>query len=259
MLKNIAKKSLMLIQDILTLDFKSKYLNHQSTPVRIKQFGYKVWGNNFTTLRYLKKEIFDNEEYYFRTTNTEPTIIDCGSNIGMSILYFKHLYPKAKIIGFEPNPSSFSLLQRNIKINNIANVELHNACLSNNNKPVEFYCGPAGSNSLIGSMFPSRTNDNKINVNSIKLSEIINGSIVDAVKIDVEGAEWLIIEDLIENNCLKNINTLLIEYHHKIGLSKSNLSKFLGYLELNGFEYNIRTNYKKRESFQDIFIEAYQL
>jgi FkbM family methyltransferase len=257
MLKNILKNALLIFQDYFSLDFKVRYLNYVNRPVSTKLLKYTIWGSNFSTLRYLKSEIFDNKEYYFIAENSTPLIIDCGANIGMSVIYFKYLYPDSKIIAFEPNPSSFHFLKKNIALNHLYNIELHNICLSNNNLPVDFYTGPIGSSSLIGSMFSNRTNQNKITVESSRLSAFIKNQKIDLLKIDVEGAEWLIMDDLIESKCIKNIKRLLIEYHHKIDSSKSKLSSFLCFLEENGYEYNLRTNYQKTGSFQDIFIDAY--
>ena len=50
-------------------------------------------------------KIWGNEEYYFETSNPSPYILDLGSNIGISITYFKSLHPNARIIAFEPNPT----------------------------------------------------------------------------------------------------------------------------------------------------------
>ena len=77
------------------------------------------------------KEIFVNEEYRFESKEESPYIIDCGSHIGLSILYFKYLYSKAKILGFEPNFENYKILQKNIKRNNLTGVKVINTALSN--------------------------------------------------------------------------------------------------------------------------------
>lgn len=41
------------------------------------------------------------------------TIIDCGSNIGLTVRYLAAAYPDARIIAVEPDESNFTLLQRN--------------------------------------------------------------------------------------------------------------------------------------------------
>jgi FkbM family methyltransferase len=43
----------------------------------------------------------------------QPLIIDCGSNIGASVLWFSTRYPKAHILAVEPAPDNFELLQLN--------------------------------------------------------------------------------------------------------------------------------------------------
>src|SRR5690242_10249467 len=55
-------------------------------------------------MRYLYREVFAEREYWFATDSPRPVILDCGSNIGMAILFFKSLYPEAEIFAFEPAP-----------------------------------------------------------------------------------------------------------------------------------------------------------
>jgi FkbM family methyltransferase len=43
----------------------------------------------------------------------QPLIVDCGSNIGASVLWFHSRYPKAHILAVEPAPDNFELLRRN--------------------------------------------------------------------------------------------------------------------------------------------------
>jgi FkbM family methyltransferase len=42
-----------------------------------------------------------------------PLIIDCGANIGCSVLWFLSRYPKAHLLAFEPAPDNFDLLSKN--------------------------------------------------------------------------------------------------------------------------------------------------
>src|SRR5688500_10055596 len=54
------------------------------------------------------REIFVREIYRFETDIRNPVIIDCGSNIGLSVLYFHKSYPGARILAFEPDAGNFS-------------------------------------------------------------------------------------------------------------------------------------------------------
>jgi FkbM family methyltransferase len=53
-------------------------------------------------------------EYYLPPSLAPQVIVDVGSNIGASILYFRELFPQAQIFGFEPHPETFAVLQRNV-------------------------------------------------------------------------------------------------------------------------------------------------
>ena len=43
----------------------------------------------------------------------QPLIVDCGANIGCSVLWFNARYPKAHIVALEPAPDNFELLSAN--------------------------------------------------------------------------------------------------------------------------------------------------
>ena len=53
-------------------------------------------------------------EYYVPPAIRPRTILDIGSNIGASIIYFHHRFPDAKIFGFEPHPDTFRILKQNV-------------------------------------------------------------------------------------------------------------------------------------------------
>ncbi|MEP6698801.1 MAG: FkbM family methyltransferase [Verrucomicrobiota bacterium] len=62
---------------------------------------------------------------YFLPAALEPKVIlDIGSNIGTSILFFHEQFPSAKIYGFEPNPETFRILEKNVGA--ISSVEVFN-------------------------------------------------------------------------------------------------------------------------------------
>jgi FkbM family methyltransferase len=44
----------------------------------------------------------------------QPLIVDCGANIGASVLWFNARYPKSHIVAIEPAPDNLNILKRNI-------------------------------------------------------------------------------------------------------------------------------------------------
>ena len=51
-----------------------------------------------------------NGLYAFVARDARPWIIDCGANVGMSVLFFKALYPAASVIAIEPDRAAFDRL-----------------------------------------------------------------------------------------------------------------------------------------------------
>ena len=66
-------------------------------------------------------------EYYLPLALDPKVILDIGSNIGASVLYFHERFPSAKIYGFEPHPETFRILQANVDA--IPSVEVFNYAL----------------------------------------------------------------------------------------------------------------------------------
>src|SRR5438132_2523915 len=55
-------------------------------------------------------------EYYVPPGLRPKIILDIGSNIGASIIYFHRQFPDANIFGFEPHPDTFRVLQKMSRI-----------------------------------------------------------------------------------------------------------------------------------------------
>ncbi len=85
------------------------------------------------------------------TEKVNPFTVDPGSNIGMSILFFKTIYPQARITGFEPSKATCELLKRNIAANGLTRVEVHQAALGMEGSTIEFFVGPEEPGSLYNS------------------------------------------------------------------------------------------------------------
>jgi len=233
-----------------------KIIAKKQTPAKIKVFGFEIVNYNYRLLDYLVKEVFVGFEYKFLAKTQNPIIFDCGANIGMATIFFKWLYPDATIYAFEPQTKTFEFLQQNVKNNNLTNVFCYNLALSDAEGTITFY--ESDSQNLMGSILEDRVVGTKIEVQTKRLSDFITQK-VDLMKIDVEGAENLIIKDLVERKLLSKdkIDQIIMEYHHKIPNQKSAMGNFLEPFEKNNFEYQIRTDFHKLETFQDMLIHFF--
>ncbi len=221
---------------------------------------YKITGFNYYLLDFLFNEVFIGESYNFITTKPSPVIIDCGANVGFSVLFFKRLYPQAIIHAFEPNPNSYKYLEKNVSQNALTNTTTYNLALSDKEETISFYVNGEDLGTLVGSIKKERGGDTELKVKAIKLSHFIKNlnAEIDMLKIDVEGAEINIIDELCDAQGLDKVKEIIIEYHHKIKGEKGNLSGFLAKLEKQGFDYNISSAFTRIGQFQDILIHLYR-
>ena len=176
---------------------------------------YKVSYFNEQEFHLLKREIFTYDCYYFDSNNPKPLIIDVGSYIGLSILYFKNIYPNSKVIAFEPILESFEKLEENIFINNIQNIELHNSAILDSDGEKEMYLDSTDLKRFSVASFNkdawnSEVPSKKITTKTEKLSKYLKQD-VDLLKLDVEGSEQGILKGVTEY--FDNIRNIILEYH----------------------------------------------
>ncbi|MDZ4667784.1 MAG: FkbM family methyltransferase [bacterium] len=241
---------------LLRLRFK-EIGEKKNTIISEQIFGFQIHAYDYTTLLFLFREIFLTKDYYFTSESATPRIIDCGANIGFSLFFHKYFHPNAEVVAFEPNPSAFELLALNVKSNGLNQVSLIQKAVSENEDPIFFYVNE-DKGSLLSSVRNDRGGNTQIKIETCLLSSYLDRP-VDLLKIDVEGAEWLILNDLKANTQkLSQVKQVILEYHHRINGEESRLCSFLSYFEECGFNYNIRTNYQNQGDFQDLVINFYR-
>ena len=77
--------------------------------------------------------------YAFPSTTPAPYIIDCGANVGVSILAFKKSFPDARIVAFEPDPMVFAALRANVERAGWSSVEVVNKAVWCDESELEFW------------------------------------------------------------------------------------------------------------------------
>jgi acetolactate synthase small subunit len=105
-----------------------------------------------------------------------------------------------------------------------------------------------------------RNDGERIVVPARRLSSFINEEI-DMLKLDVEGAETSVLQDLAETGRLQMVRQMHLEYHHHIDDKEDKLSAMLSMLEDHGFGYQIGAQtgcWPKPGSFQDVSLYCYR-
>jgi FkbM family methyltransferase len=135
---------------------------------------------------------------------TEPkTILDLGSHVGATVLFWRERFPGALIVAVEPDPVTFSRLRRNV--GRWPGVDLRNVAVCMDDGPVAFFSanqswvsslsGEGERVTVVGRSFPSL---------------VMEIGHVDLLKVDIEGAEQYILDD----GALQNVDAIVGEYHN---------------------------------------------
>lgn len=172
--------------------------------------------------------IFVDRDYDFRCSR-EPCIVDGGANIGMALLFWKTKWPRARVTAFEADPKIAAIARANLDSAGIRDVDLIEAALSDQEGSVSF--SPDGS---VGGRVST---SGVIGVPAVRLSPYLTGGSVDLLKLDIEGAETVVLMEA--EHQLEAVKRIFVEYHSMIG-ERQTLVELLTILRDNGFRVAIR-------------------
>ena len=229
-------------------------------PRRERLLGWDVAYATYPMLVYLVEDVLLSAPYRVSLSTDAPVIVDCGANIGLSALYFRRRFPRSRIVAFEPDPPAFALLRENLDRNGCADVVAHAVALGCADGTVEFFYDDAMRGSVHAGTVgrPWLTGRSEVPVR--RLSTLLPDS-VDLLKLDVEGAEGDVLDDLVQTGALDRVAAVVMEYHHHLD-DQDKLGGVLSLLERAGFGYQLATAENHAilgaGSFQDVLLYAYR-
>lgn len=194
---------------------------------------YEVKFDDSVEFHTLKREIWGSHQYYIELDNESPRILDLGSHIGLSTLYFKTLFPASEIDSYEPHPDSFRLLKENLEWNNIQGVTIHNEAASVGESSLTLHVNEDNTWRSTVSIHPMAWNESQHTIpmtfRATPFRQIISAP-YDLVKMDVEGYEYELIKSV--KNELNNCKHWLIEIH---GRGHYDVRELIAIFEKQGF------------------------
>lgn len=211
------KKRRTLFKSILNKGYKY-FIENDTTIIQINTT--KINLRNGTSDLQVFEQIYIIDEYaslfdFIQINNIcVNSIIDAGSNIGLSSLKFLEKFPNCKIICLEPDPQNFSALQKNLNHFQNSVIAMQSALWF---KDDELYLDNSFRDSLEWSR--SITESYKKNLPKIKavsMNTIIrenNLEIIDLFKIDIEGSEAKIFKKENDLSFLNIVKIIVIEIH----------------------------------------------
>jgi len=206
--------------------------------------GFPMEVNDARMFAAMYEQTFRNGEQAFQCGSASPRIIDCGANVGVTVHYWKRLFPGARITAFEPDPTIFELLKHNCA--KLSQVELMNCAVWTRAEKLTF-----ASNHSTGGYLAQLSERGEciesFTVNAVRLRDYLEER-VDLLKMDIEGAEKDVICDCAD--MLENVNKLLVEYHSFIDRPQQ-IGRFFGVLESAGFRLHVHSVLAARRPFLD--------
>lgn len=133
----------------------------------------------------------DKQDAIKRLVKPGMTVFDVGANAGFYTLAFSRLVGSSgRVIAFEPLAENVANLRRHVLLNQLSNVTVIQAAVSD--KPgLASFC--AGHNNAVGRL---SQDPGEYLVPTVTLSQLVNESTIpapDLVKMDVEGAESVVL------------------------------------------------------------------
>lgn len=202
-------------------------------PGRTRLLGGEVEFVDAASFLFMCRELFVHEIYRFRAETDRPYILDCGSNIGLSLLYFKRLHPRAEIVGFEPDPAIFGCLERNVRAFGHDDVTLVRKGVWSSETTLTFASEGADG----GRVGEARDSEGTISIDTVRLRDWLDRP-VDFLKIDIEGAEAEVLRDCRDR--LGKVRCLFVEWHSFLDRPQA-LAEILAWLAEAGFRYYLQT------------------
>jgi FkbM family methyltransferase len=184
-----------------------------------------------------------------RTLKEHPSVIvDVGANEGSITQKLNNWFPEAHIYAFEPVTATFQLLQRNtVKLRNVSPI-VKALGKANTKANIFLYEDNTISSFNASEQGIARRHET---VEVVRLDAFMNEhslSHVDILKIDVEGAEFDVLEGC-GNFLAEGINCIYLEVGYEREPTKVHFSNVDQFMEKNGFV--IRGIYETRRNLFD--------
>jgi FkbM family methyltransferase len=156
-------------------------------------------------------------ELFVEATQPGLVVADCGAYVGLySVLAGRRVGAEGKVLAIEPDPRNAQALRANLAANDLSDrVEVIEAAASSRagTDRLSPSFGQFGSSAL-GSLAPPAAPDlQATEIETVRLDDVLGGRRIDLVKVDVEGAEALVLEGMRETLARSSGAVVFVECH----------------------------------------------
>ncbi|PVE22250.1 FkbM family methyltransferase [Microvirga sp. KLBC 81] len=192
----VGRRIAMIMRRVVMKSLKGQPLDLETFGVRMRIVPYK----NVCERRILfTPQYFDLDEIKLIAARNKDdfTFIDVGSNVGWySLLVARKVRASSRILAVEPQPEIFDRLIHNIRLNPFGTVKAVDCAVADKTGELTLFLDPLNKGEASLKIVNSSQTDT-IRVPAVTLLDLVNRegfSHLDAVKLDVEGAEDLILD-----------------------------------------------------------------
>lgn len=162
--------------------------------IECKRYPLKFWIRPGTSDIKAIREVVEKNSYQKKGMKIEPEDewLDLGANIGAFSVMAAYL--GARVIAYEPDPDSFELLKKNLKLNGMEKkVQAYNVAVTGDNqKSAWFSVSERNRNYWRNSLVKQWAGSRMIRVDCVNFDKVYRSSL--CVKMDIEGSEMAILE-----------------------------------------------------------------
>jgi len=211
--------------------------------VKLDNFNMIVLANEDVGRQLMLFKTYEQAETNFFKKNIKSTDVcfDIGGNIGYFSLLFAYLAPKGCVHVFEPIKLNYSIINTNVEINSMENLIVNNTAVGSSRGFINFSISEDSAYSSIKNTgripelksisVPLTTIDDYVKLNRIKR--------IDVLKIDVEGAEELVLDGFVKvlTSSTKKPRFILMElYNGNLKVFNTNIKNVIKKMQI--FNYH---------------------
>lgn len=181
-----------------------------ATNNQVKQADFP-WGKvdfiDYGSISQQVTSIFFEKIYEFRhvaKSGKSVKIVDCGSNIGLSAIWFLQNYPGCDLTCYEADNRLAGIANGNLEKAGFPQSHIINAAVWTSNGKIGFESSGDDKGTI--------ATDSQTQIDCIDLNEALKGE-VDLLKMDIEGAEFPVLLHLFETGAISKVHRLAVEFH----------------------------------------------
>jgi FkbM family methyltransferase len=227
----LQRVNIKVYQNLLWEDYKYRHLSglgflmrHDGPYIVVEKSdcGFKqVWLRRQSSDVDVFLQIFVDDEFsgLFSVISNKKeikTIIDAGANVGLSSIRFSSIFPNMSVIAIEPDEENFSLLNKNLKANQVSHSSVRSGVW---NKNTRLYFDRTFGDGKEWAIAVTETPNEGPSIQSVSIDDLMEQhsiGTVDLLKIDVEGSEkQIFLGDGASLDFLQKTKYIAIEIHEQ--------------------------------------------